>query len=169
MSWSDKAQLISIHIPIIGPNNRGEEKDVVFLFKFPKNTDVYMSVKCLNSHCTKTTTTDPNLYLPVKCIGFNCSSTTTEYYCSNSIPIEFDSVEIDSVEIAQIGLENGGDRKLYHPGGTGQMTLGWCNENEFEENTLDWVVSFATCSDHRCYNYLHIYINPNTGEVIDKE
>jgi hypothetical protein len=138
LGWSIKYQLISTHVPIIGPNNRWEEKDIIFTFISTEYPNVYLWVKCTDSHCSKTTTKSGLSYL---------------------LPIEFEKIQIDSIEAAQIGLENGGNKKIYQAFGTGHMSL----ERDIN-GTLRWAVSFD-CED--CLRS-YVYINPYTGELIEK-
>lgn len=137
--WSKNAKLNEVWLRMIGPDENLNINNVYYDF-------------ISNEY--------PNEYLSVRCNYSNCKSTVHDNIGNDKISIEFDDVKIDSIEAVQIGLTNGGKEYMQRKAGSGDLHLAWG-----KEHTLEWVILFY-CDE---YGRMYIYVDPYTGEVIDKE
>jgi hypothetical protein len=136
--WSENAKLNEVWLRMIGPDDILKINNVFFHF---------------------ISNEFPNEYLTVSCSYSNCESTVFDSTDSDVTFMEFDEVKIDSIEAAHIGLANGGEKYMRGERGSGDLHLRWS-----KEHTLEWVLYF------HCHEYgrMYVYIDPYTGEVIDK-
>jgi hypothetical protein len=145
--WQEDAYVREISLSVKLPNSSLSYSRIKFLFDSPSEDSARFVVTCDQVECKSFEVKQEEGY-PV-------------LYCS---PVHLEDFKLDSQEVLEIGLQKGCTAFVDREAATAELSLsygtGFCGHRLF------WGVQFTDLSEFP-YEYLQLFLDPNTGEEID--